>query len=80
MCVKQQLLLIYVCDGSNDTDRYPDSIAKQDRTPELERHLQELLDLVGIGYLVSRWAGDIRDADEHKGWDHGDWLLLFVAI
>ena len=51
---------------------YPVVIPAADRTPELEAQLQQLLDAVGIGYLVSRWAGD-RDGvthSGHEGWDH----------
>ena len=34
--------------------------------------MQELLDLVGVGYLVTRWAGDAagKKRADHKGWDH----------
>ena len=37
---------------------YPVQIPKAERTKEVEVRLQELLDLVGVGYLVTRWAGD----------------------
>ena len=48
---------------------YPIRIAKGDRTAEIEDRLQELLDLVGVGYLVTRWAGDAPDKDKGKGKD-----------
>jgi ABC-type uncharacterized transport system fused permease/ATPase subunit len=48
---------------------YPIRIAKGDRTAEIEARLQELLDLVGVGYLVTRWAGDAPDKDKGKGKD-----------
>lgn len=38
--------------------QYPLQIPKHERTVEFEQELQELLDMVGIGYLVKRWAGD----------------------
>lgn len=41
-----------------DQVTYPQHIPKEHRTPELERRMQEMLDLVGIGYLVKRWAGN----------------------
>ena len=34
---------------------YPVVVEK--RSAELEKRLQELLDLVGIGHLVDRWSG-----------------------
>ena len=37
---------------------YPVVVEK--RSAELEKRLQELLDLVGIGYLVDRWSGTER--------------------
>ena len=38
----------------------------------MERRLQEMLDLVGIGYLVKRWEGDADETnyEDHLGWDH----------
>ena len=69
-CVPQR---IYMTLGTlAEQVTYPQTIMKQDRTAEIEAHLQKLLDLVGIGYLVSRWAGDAEDvvAKGHKGWDH----------
>ena len=55
-----------------DQVTYPSRIEPSDRTPAVEARLQELLDLVGVGYLVTRWAGDAagRKRAEHKGWDH----------
>ena len=55
-----------------DQVTYPVRIEPADRTPEIEVKLQELLDLVGVGYLVTRWAGDAagKKRAEHKGWDH----------
>ena len=37
---------------------YP--VVVEQRSAELEKRLQELLDLVGIGYLVDRWSGTER--------------------
>ena len=55
-CVPQR---IYMTLGTlAEQVTYPQTIMKQDRTPEVEEHLQKLLDTVGIGYLVSRWGGD----------------------
>ena len=49
---------------------YPVTIPKEERTPEDEAKLQKLLDTVGIGYLVSRWAGDAEEIKDGKlGWD-----------
>jgi ABC-type glutathione transport system ATPase component len=50
----------------------PGQVPKEQRTPEMEIRLQEMLDLVGIGYLVKRWAGDADETnyEEHHGWDH----------
>ncbi len=55
-----------------DQVTYPVRIEPADRTPEVEAKLQELLDLVGVGYLVTRWAGDAagKKRADHKGWDH----------
>ena len=55
-----------------DQVTYPSRIEPAERTPAVEARLQELLDLVGVGYLVTRWAGDAagRKRAEHKGWDH----------
>ena len=55
-----------------DQVTYPVRIDPADRTPEIEAKLQELLDLVGVGYLVTRWAGDAagKKRADHKGWDH----------
>ena len=53
-----------------DQVTYPVTIPKRDRTPEDEARLKELLDTVGIGYLVSRWAGDDELVTNSKlGWD-----------
>ena len=68
-----------------DQITYPYSIPHYERTVEIEARLQELLDLVGIGYLVDRWAGDAQDTvmtidgvpitvvsvhgEDSKGWD-----------
>ena len=41
-----------------DQVTYPTRIERSERTAEIESRLQELLDLVGVGYLVTRWAGD----------------------
>ena len=50
----------------------PDYIPKEKRTDAMERRLQEMLDLVGIGYLVKRWEGDADETnyEDHLGWDH----------
>jgi hypothetical protein len=49
---------------------YPVTIPKEERTSEDEAKLKDLLDTVGIGYLVSRWAGDAEGATDGKlGWD-----------
>eukprot|EP01048_Picozoa_sp_COSAG05_P004916 COSAG05_NODE_279_length_12322_cov_79.874744_8_plen_112_part_00 len=55
-----------------DQVTYPIRIGPQDRTPAIEARLQELLDMVGVGYLVSRWAGDAagQTHSDHQGWDH----------
>jgi hypothetical protein len=68
-----------------DQITYPFSIPAPERTPQLVAHLQDLLDRVGIGYLVERWAGDAQDTvmtidgvpitvvsvqgEDSKGWD-----------
>jgi ABC-type uncharacterized transport system fused permease/ATPase subunit len=54
-----------------DQVTYPHKVEKADRTPEMEQQLQELLNTVGIGYLVKRWAGDSESVTvEELGWDH----------
>ena len=53
-----------------DQVTYPLKIPTAERTAEKEAELMALLDQVGIGYLVSRWAGDAKAAENHKGWDH----------
>ena len=55
-----------------DQVTYPLKIPTAERTAEKEAELMALLDQVGIGYLVSRWAGDADGAVAagHKGWDH----------
>jgi ABC-type uncharacterized transport system fused permease/ATPase subunit len=68
-----------------DQITYPHSIPRAERDGALEARLQKLLDQVGIGYLVSRWAGDAQDTvmtidgksitvvsvsgEDTKGWD-----------
>ena len=55
-CVPQR---IYMTLGTlAEQITYPQTIMKHERTAEIEAQLQKLLDLVGIGYLVSRWGGD----------------------
>jgi ABC-type uncharacterized transport system fused permease/ATPase subunit len=51
---------------------YPEFIPKEERTEEMAGRMQELLDMVGVGYLVSRWAGDADETnyENHLGWDH----------
>ena len=64
---------IHMALGSlQDQVTYPEFITKENRTPELELRLQEMLELVGIGYLVARWEGDADETnyEEHEGWDH----------
>jgi energy-coupling factor transporter ATP-binding protein EcfA2 len=55
-----------------DQVTYPLKIPVAERTEAKEAELMGLLDQVGIGYLVSRWAGDADDvvSKDHKGWDH----------
>ena len=55
-----------------DQVTYPGKIPASERTEEQTAKLQELLDMVGIGYLVIRWAGDAEDVtrENHLGWDH----------
>lgn len=47
-------------------------VPKEKRSEALEAKLQNLLDTVGIGYLVKRWAGDREGTThaDHAGWDH----------
>eukprot|EP01047_Picozoa_sp_COSAG01_P092887 COSAG01_NODE_24150_length_788_cov_12.641509_2_plen_61_part_01 len=54
-----------------DQVTYPCRIEPCNRTPAVEARLQELLDLVGVGYLVTRWGGDAagKKSAMHKGWD-----------
>ena len=53
-----------------DQVTYPTAIPAAERTVEQEEHLQQLLDTVGIGYLVRRWAGDREDREDTSlGWD-----------
>jgi ABC-type uncharacterized transport system fused permease/ATPase subunit len=68
-----------------DQITYPQSILRAERTPAVEARLQGLLDQVGVGYLVDRWAGDAQDTvmtidgvpitvvsvhgEDSKGWD-----------
>ena len=49
-------------DGARDLGRPADVPGRrvEKRSAELEKRLQELLDLVGIGYLVDRWSGTER--------------------
>ena len=55
-CVPQR---IYMTLGTlADQVTYPDTVPKDERTEDVEARLLKLLDLVGIAYLVSRWAGD----------------------
>lgn len=64
---------IHMALGSlQDQVTYPQFIPKEERTRELEVQMQEVLDLVGIGYLVKRWEGDADETnyEEHAGWDH----------
>jgi hypothetical protein len=66
------LLACVVAGSLADQVTYPVRIEPADRTEEVEAKLQELLDLVGVGYLVTRWAGDAvgKKRADHKGWDH----------
>ena len=55
-CVPQR---IYMTLGTlADQVTYPDTVPKDERTEDVEARLLKLLDLVGIAYLVTRWAGD----------------------
>jgi hypothetical protein len=62
---------IHMCLGSlADQLTYPGRIPAEDRTATQEAQLMRLLEMVGIGYLVKRWAGDRDDVvDEKLGWD-----------
>ena len=60
---------IYMCIGSlADQVTYPHRIAAEDRTEAQTVRLQELLDLVGIGYLVERWEKESKE-EGGSGWD-----------
>ena len=64
---------IHMALGSlQDQVTYPQFIPKEERTKELEVQMKEVLDLVGIGYLVERWDGDADETnyEDHAGWDH----------
>lgn len=63
---------IHMCLGSlADQLTYPGRIPPEERTPDQEAQLMKLLDLVGIAYLVKRWAGDKDDVvTEAMGLDH----------
>jgi ABC-type uncharacterized transport system fused permease/ATPase subunit len=64
---------IHMCIGTlADQITYPTRIPAAKRTAEDEAKLLGLLKMVGIDYLVSRWAGDVDGVTtkDHKGWDH----------
>jgi ABC-type uncharacterized transport system fused permease/ATPase subunit len=64
---------IHMALGSlQDQVTYPQFIPREERTRALEVQMQEVLDLVGIGYLVNRWEGDADETnyETHAGWDH----------
>lgn len=63
---------IHMCLGSlADQLTYPSRIPPEERTADQEARLMKLLNLVGIAYLVKRWAGDRDDVvDQAMGLDH----------
>jgi hypothetical protein len=63
---------IHMCLGSlADQLTYPGRIPPEQRTADQEARLMKLLDLVGIAYLVKRWAGDSDDVvKDAMGLDH----------
>ena len=62
-------MIVYMVPGSlADQVTYPRVVAKADRTPALEEKLLDLLRLVGIEYLLERWA--VEMADGGSGWDY----------
>ena len=63
---------IHMCLGSlADQLTYPGRIPPEQRTADQEARLMKLLDLVGIAYLVKRWAGDRDDVvKDAMGLDH----------
>lgn len=63
---------IHMCLGSlADQLTYPGRIPPEQRTADQEARLMKLLELVGIAYLVKRWAGDSDDVvKDAMGLDH----------
>jgi len=60
---------IYMCIGTlADQLTYPKRFPKEERTVEQEAEMMELLELVGIGYLVERWQKDMAEGE--SGWDY----------
>jgi ABC-type uncharacterized transport system fused permease/ATPase subunit len=79
--VPQQLLMAV---GSlSDQLTYPDSLAAESRTEELEAHMLGLLQVVGIEYLVTRWGErDVADESQTRrtGRQRGsEWDGIFAA-
>ena len=60
---------IYMCIGTlADQVTYPHRVKKEDRTEKQEAEMMELLELVGIGYLVERWQKGMKEGE--SGWDY----------
>ena len=51
-----------------DQVTYPQLVAPDGRTEAQEAEMMELLELVGIGYLVERWQKDMAEGE--SGWDY----------
>jgi ABC-type uncharacterized transport system fused permease/ATPase subunit len=79
--VPQQLLM--ATGTLADQITYPDCIPVEQRTPEQEAELRRLLALVGIDYLVDRWAErDVADESQTRrtGRQRGsEWDGIFAA-
>ena len=60
---------IYMCIGTlADQVTYPHRVKKEERTEAQEAEMMELLELVGIGYLVERWQKGMKDGE--SGWNY----------
>ena len=54
---------LHMCPGSlADQLTYPLKILASERTADQERELRNLLDLVGVGYLVERWTKEVKES------------------
>jgi ABC-type uncharacterized transport system fused permease/ATPase subunit len=63
--VPQQLLM--AVGTLSDQLTYPDSLDLESRTPEQEQHMLEILRIVGIEYLVTRWGErDVVDESQTR--------------